>query len=652
MNPKTNFHFITTLIIVANLSSVLSGCTPRRTIAPASPLPATIAPVRVKSPTATSIPTVAPSRVRPPTATPIPTVAPSRVRPPTATPIPTSLPYPIITLEKGDFYFSIAGQPGFIFSRNLAGYETSQYYQLLDMTGLGGSKLVRVQLDSLGMGYSNTGDVDEAWAKIWEDIFERAASNGIDIMPVFGVWYDWNSGNGYSTWKSNPLNETNGGLSTTPGELFTSDSPTQELWLRWMKTLIERWQGQKNIVAWEIFSEINMVPGTTEPQAIDFVNSATSLIHDADTFHRPVTASLADFGEWSRFYRNDAIDFINIHPYPLSGKLDTAIVTEVHSMLAKYRKPVLIGESGLSFETPDSKPPTLTTADRADIGIKHAIWAAVVSGAMNGRALWWEDGVAIYFPALNLPFIQKYANADLPASNFVRGVEFSSFQPVTSTSSSGVWGAAVGNEKTVLGWFRDAACEPPDWPLQPAISGQTITLSVPGSAAAWKVDYYDTKTGTDVIASAKATRHGRGITLTLPDFTDDIAFKLDAEAGTISTPVAASTTATISGDWSGTISNGSGTFSTQIRLSIQPDCAPGGVCGKFSAPDLPCAGELYLQEINGKTFVFVEQNAAGAASCTSGGYEYLQLRADGTLSYKFSFIPGSAETSTGLLTRP
>jgi hypothetical protein len=269
-----------------------------------------------------------------------------------------------------------------------------------------------------------------------------------------------------------------------------------------------------------------MVPGTTETEAIDFVNSAAFMIRNADSSHRPVTASLADFGNWSSFYRSDSIDFINIHPYPVSGKLDATIITEVHSMLAKYHKPVLIGESGLSFETPDTYPPTLTTATRADIGIKHAIWAAMVSGAMNGRALWWEDGVAIYFPALNWPFIKKYANADLPASNFVRGIDFTDFQPLTSTSSTGVWGAAVGSEEYIIGWFRDAACEPPDWNLKPVLSKQTITLTVPGSATHWKIDFYDTRTGIDIVSSAMITREGTKITITPPDFTDDIAFKM------------------------------------------------------------------------------------------------------------------------------
>ena len=495
---RKSWTFLLGPLAVASL--ILASCSPKPTAAPA--------------------PTQSPFAIKPPTDT-IPAAS-TTLPPPSAEPTPL----PALTLKPGDFYFSIDGQQSFIFSRNVAGYERSQYYQLLDLTQTGGSKFVRVQLDSLGMGYSNTGKVDESWARKWDDIFETAASNGIYVMPVFGVWYDWNNGNGYSTWKSNPFNEINGGPAKTPAELFISDSPTQKLWFVWMKTLIQRWQGRTNIIAWEIFSEVNMAPGTTQPKAIDFVNSAALMFHNADTFHRPVTASLADFGDWSGFYRSDSLDFINIHPYPISGKLDATIVAEVRSMLAKYRKPVLIGESGLSFETPDSNPPTLTTADRADIGIKHAIWAALVSGAMNGRALWWEDGVAVYFPALSWPFIQKYADAELPASNFVRGVDFTDFQPLTSTSNSGVWGAAVGNEKMVLGWYRDASGEPPDWNTQPVISNQTVTLTVPGSAANWKVDFYNTKTGTDILSSALVTRSGDTVIVPLPDFTDDIAFKM------------------------------------------------------------------------------------------------------------------------------
>ena len=37
---------------------------------------------------------------------------------------------------------------------------------------------------------------------------------------------------------------------------------------------------------------------------------------------------------------------------------------------------------------------------------------------------------------------------------------------MTSASSPAVWGASVGNDHLVLGWFRDAVSEPPDWTVR------------------------------------------------------------------------------------------------------------------------------------------------------------------------------------------
>jgi len=97
--------------------------------------------------------------------------------------------------------------------------------------------------------------------------------------------------------------------------------------------------------------------------------------------------------------------------------------------------------------------------------------------------------------------------------------------PLTSEIPGKLVGAALGNDKMVIGWFRDAGCEPPDWPLQPVISGHTVAVIVPGSASEWKVDFYDTKTGTDIISSTTTIRQGNSVFILLPDFTDDILLK-------------------------------------------------------------------------------------------------------------------------------
>jgi hypothetical protein len=62
--------------------------------------------------------------------------------------------------------------------------------------------------------------------------------------------------------------------------------------------------------------------------------------------------------------------------------------------------------------------------------------------------------------------------------------------------------------------------------LLPAISNQAVTITVPGLARSWQVDFYDTTTGTDITSSVTVTRKGGQIKVALPDFKDEVAFKM------------------------------------------------------------------------------------------------------------------------------
>jgi hypothetical protein len=582
--------------------------------------------------------------------------------PPTAIPIPTVTPIPLprLSLVPGEFYFHLDDQPSFIFSRNLGANQEFYYGPFLEWSSDGGSRIVRVLLSVLGAGFTVNGDVDEVWARQWERIFDHAEMEGIYILPILNGQDLWDTNNPEMGWLSNPFNAANGGPTQDPLDLYQAGSETQELWLGWMEKLVERWHGRTNILAWEILGEVNCSPAA-EADGIALINRAVSRIRAIDP-GRLLTASRCESGSWPDFYAQADIDFVQVHPYPVTGQLDRNILYLVRQVLTTYHLPVMIGESGLHFVRPDFEEGKMTVAENAKRGVRHAIWAGIVSGAMNGRALWWEDSIGIYFPELGMPWLEQYSTMELPAVHFVQDVDFAGFTPLTSTSSPAVWGAAVGNESMVLGWFRDAASEPPDWTVQTIPAGQTVAITVPGTNANWQVDFYDTKTGTDLVSSSTVTRKGNKVTITLPDFTDDIAFKITAQAGTSTitptteaipvTPTVVLNPDAISGTWSGTISSSDGTFSTRLELSIQPACDLGKVCGTFSAPQLPCSGDLSLQEISGNTFIFIEQNATGASFCVSGGYEYLQLLPYGTLSYTYSFTPSSTDTTSGILRRP
>ena len=475
-----------------------------------------------------------------PTLTAAPVTAAENIVTPTSTIAPTSTGIPLLslTLKPGDFYFSLDGTPGFILSRNPTGKTQADFDTVLDWAQQGGTRVIHVHLTHGWWGdpwINKDWSVNEKWARDWDGFFDQAQADGIYVIPVFGVWADWNNGTpdwGSPFWQYNPTNQTNGGSLGSPAELFTSNSDTQQHWMDWVNALVERWQGRKNIAAWEIFSEINIAsgaPGHTdskggvdEAAGVDFTNKAMDVIHAADAQHRPVTLSLAGVysptDQWAEYYKLGSLDFIEIHPY--NDRLDRELIKEVRDYRDKYKKPVMIAESGLW---------SMTHNANAQIGIEHAIWAGLVSGAMNGRGLWDNDGYSIYSISNRndaIQFMQSYATTGLPVEKFTDGVDLSSFQPFTSTSTTAIWGAAIGNEKMVIGWYRDAASEPPDWKTRSNLSNQTVNITVPGSAADWQVAFYNTKTGTDIVSSAVVIRQGDKVTITLPDFTDNIAFKM------------------------------------------------------------------------------------------------------------------------------
>jgi len=286
--------------------------------------------------------------------------------------------------------------------------------------------VVRVGLDHVAMGgygYTSQGVLKEEWARAWEWFFDKAEARGIYILPFFGGWINWNA-TGPSSWADNPLNAANGGPAQDRLEVFKEGSLTQELYFQWMASVIARWQDRSNILAWELYSEVNYTQGLTEEVGVAFIEDAAAIARAADAHHRPLTASLADMGEWTSFYRSDAVEFINFHPYPISGKLDSYALQEVRRYRATYHKPVLIGRVRLNAATPDTLEGQLTVAEKCPSGAgtchlgrtgrRDDEWPGVLVGRWYG----------IYFSELSWPFLEQYAETELPASGSCRGLIF------------------------------------------------------------------------------------------------------------------------------------------------------------------------------------------------------------------------------------
>jgi hypothetical protein len=427
---------------------------------------------------------------------------------------------PRFQLRPGDRYFQVDGKPAFVLGRNPAATNPKAFEDHFRQAAAAGELFMRIHFTYFPQG-EKAGEIDAGLLQGWDAVLDAAEKHGLAVLPVLGVWADWNDGSNnedWHTWDKNPFNTALGGPAKQPCELF-DETPCRKLWLQRVETLVKRWSPRRAVVGWEVFSELDLVTGATEERAVEFTERAAAVIRAADPWKRPITASQAGVNEWPKLLKSKALDFIQIHPYAdgaFGGRLDDLILATVRARLAKYGKPVLIGECGLSGRPPRD---TLDAAPRAAIGIHHAIWAAVVSGAMNGRALWWQDGYDQFEKA---DLCRHYHQGAATAAAFVRGVDYTGFAPVPCTASEGLKGAVLGNDKVRLGWFRDVHCVAPKWPVKP-MSGQSVTMDAPGKA--WHAEFFDPATG-KALGEGRLTVEAGRLRVVVPEFQGSVAVRL------------------------------------------------------------------------------------------------------------------------------
>ena len=375
-------------------------------------------------------------------------------------------------LRKGERYFRIDGVPAFVLGRNPVGVNPAAFAEHFQNAAAAGERFMRIHFTYSPAG-EKAGEIHPGMLQAWDAVLDAAEKHRLAVLPVLGIWSDWNDGSNGETWhlwEKNPFNATLNGPAKRPGDLL-DDTPCRQLWFKRLETLVKHWAPRRCIVGWEIFSEVDLITGATEDRAVEFAARAAAVVRAADPAHRPTTVSQAGVNAWPKLLSSDAVQIVSVHPYaahPFGGNLDELIIRTVRERLQTYRKPVLIGECGLDWAPPRG---TLDVAPGAEVGIRHAIWASVVSGAMSGRMLWWQDGWDQFEKA---DVCRHYQQAAVPTVAFVKGVDFTGFAPV-ACDAPGLMGGMLGNDHRLIGWFRDAQCVPPQWTLR-EVSGREVTL--------------------------------------------------------------------------------------------------------------------------------------------------------------------------------
>lgn len=388
--------------------------------------------------------------------------------------------------------------------------------------------------------------LEENWKKL-DTVFYFA--DRFDIYILLGPWDPfWTA----RTWDECPLNEKNGGPLKSKEEFFTSPETRrfQELYL---KRLVERYGGRRNLLAWEILNEADLwwdpKPITVRNWLEHFVPLMRRWEKERWGGNHMIAISAArgnPLPVWrDLIYKNSLLDFVSTHMYytDVANPKDAQdVANEIREgmkfqfiQMADKRKPYLETESGPidSFVKFDTGPVELKLDEHC---YHHTIWASLASGAA-GQAMRWPYRVPYHTLTRTMHRYQ------LIQSTFVKRFPFKDFLPVQLDGSVEIRQdkrtvvAAMGDSRrAMVALLRD------DFPAQVSVNRpmteEEIIIHYPFEAGRYHLLVMETQTG-QWLADQYITNSGGDFKLKIPTRLTSLAIALFREDATAPSPTMA-----------------------------------------------------------------------------------------------------------------
>jgi hypothetical protein len=366
-----------------------------------------------------------------------------------------------------------------------------------------------------GVGYMNQ---HRAW--LLDELMQMAEENGIYVLLVlhnhgkFSTFCD-------SEWQRNPFNARNGGFLADSGEFFT-DARAAAATRRYLDYMVARWGYSPNLMAWKLFSEINLTGPhgnfyRTEAMR-DWHREAATYLKQTDPNRHLVTT------HWSSNYmvinpeigELPELDFLTTDAYGGSTAGIFNLFDGTWGCAQRYNKPVLITEFGGS-----------PFGDRMGNLIKQvhlANWKGFFAQLSVSPMLWW-------FALVDEQDLYSDFHA---ASKFIEGETLRNFSQAPSFYLPGTPVAVetLRAEGRLLAWGFDREYYFAD--EENLIPRQYSGLEMPVRGLAqgqYQAQFYDCFTG-EVIADVElSVPAGRTeVKLAIPPFARDFAVKIQPRA--------------------------------------------------------------------------------------------------------------------------
>ena len=440
------------------------------------------------------------------------------------------------------------GTPFLAVGENLGWYDgrgTFAYDDWLEKLAAQGANYIRLWMPSWAFGLewierdgqgrvarSSLGNYTDRLGRAWQldHVMERARDLGLRVMLCLQNHGPF-SLQSNSEWVDNPYNAANGGPLGEPVEVFT-DPEALSLFERRLRYIVARWGYAPNLLAWELWNEVDLVEGAALEDVVAWHRRMGRLLEALDPRDRLITTSVGavpailDFLLGTTLYgplwELPEIDIVQLHLYTLGeiGVDFAAVFPLIVEGLRGFGKPVLIAEAGVDYRGPAE---TLR-ADPEAIGFHDMLWAGLFSESMGTGMTWWWDNVIdpedLYF---------HFG----PVAAFTRDVPFHR----QGFESGGILAVApakdlvafcLRGETVTLAWVKNAAHQ---WfHPEPSAVAEAVVRITGLPEGGWSARWLDAYTGGTVAGESVDVRQG-GAELQAPVFARDIALRLDRLAG-------------------------------------------------------------------------------------------------------------------------
>ncbi len=315
-------------------------------------------------------------------------------------------------------------------------------------------------------------------------------------------------------WLRNPYNAANGGPCAKPIDYLTSPR-AREMVKRRLRYSVARWGWSTNLVAWELWNEVDIMDGFNSAANVAWHRDIGSYLTQIDPYGHLITTSWRDPG----MFALPQITLVEAHSY-WAQPYDAAeySLQDSDHLMRPFGKPFFFGEQGMEGNL---------KVDPEGKNFHDCVWTTAVSGAAGvGMYRWWD-----YVEDNNL--YRHYA----PLAKFVSGVDWPGrrWTPIhlalpTLPVSVNVYGVS-GGDRALL-WIHDPLAfrifdgKVVRGESQPKVKANAAPLE----DGDYTVEWWDTTTGAIVRTDPGVVNHltdfGYGLELTPPAFWGDIAARV------------------------------------------------------------------------------------------------------------------------------